>query len=460
MRPSSDLRGYQQRLIKRMYESDSLLAMLKMGAGKTIAALTAIEELIRDGHIRHALVIAPKRVAELVWKQEAAGWGHTKFLKIAVLTGDPKERRSRLENAQYRDITVCGIDNVQWLAEQLEKLSPDHPVFDLLVLDETSRFKDPKSKRGRALRRLAGQFDVRWGLTGTPRPNSLADLWGPMQLITAGSIWPKSFYRWRLQHFYPTDYNGYNWAPLLGHAEQIMAEAAAYSLTLDEGDMPELPPISILVDQIELPGQARTEYNSMERRLFAAGDVVAANAAIATGKLAQIVNGYVYGEGGVDDVRFIHGAKQEWLQEKLLDLDGEPALIVYEYVEDIRIIQAVAGDIPILGRCDTGAVEAWNARKIPYLGLHPASGGHGLNLQAGGSRMLWISPPWSAEMWDQTIARLHRPGQAAHVMVHVCVARDTVDEIKRARVIDKLTAQQAFENYLRRRAGAAHSHAL
>jgi SNF2 family DNA or RNA helicase len=188
--------------------------------------------------------------------------------------------------------------------------------------------------------------------------------------------------------------------------------------------------------------------------------VVAANAAIATGKLAQIVNGYVYGEGGVDDVRFIHGAKQEWLQEKLLDLDGEPALIVYEYVEDIRIIQAVAGDIPILGRCDTGAVEAWNARKIPYLGLHPASGGHGLNLQAGGSRMLWISPPWSAEMWDQTIARLHRPGQAAHVMVHVCVARDTVDEIKRARVIDKLTAQAAFENYLRRRSLAAHSHAL
>jgi hypothetical protein len=452
-RPKSDLRAYQNRVVTRFYESAGVLAVLKMGAGKTISALTAIRELIDDGEIRHALVIAPKRVAELVWKQEAEAWEHTSGLAVRVLTGTPAQRSAALGLSGAGDVTVCGIDNAQWLVEQLEKLPPDHPIFDLLVLDETSKFKDPKSKRAKALRGLIERFKNVWGLTGTPRPNSLLDLWGPMQLITRKKLWPRSFYKWQRDHFFMPDPYGYDWAVLPGHAETIMAEAAPWTMTLDDADMPELPQLSILLEPVELPPAAREAYDSMEKRLFT-GDVVAVNSAVAVGKLAQIANGFIYGGDSPYPVK-LHDAKRDWLEEKKEALGGEPAILVYEYIEDARLIGEVFGDPPVLGRGSSEkdarlAVEMWNRRQGQYLVIHPAAAGHGLNLQAGGSRMLWISPPWSAEMWDQTIARLHRPGQADHVMVHVCCATDTIDDAKRARVIDKLSAQAAFEAYLRR----------
>jgi SNF2 family DNA or RNA helicase len=453
VRTKDQLRPYQIRVVTRFYESASVLAVLKMGAGKTISALTAIEEMIGDTLIRHALVLAPKRVAELVWVQEAAAWEHTSTLDIEVAAGSPERRARILHGAATRDITVCGIDNAQWLVEQIESLSDDNRIFDLLVIDETSRFKDPKSKRGKALRSIIGRFKNVWGLTGTPRPNSAMDLWGPMQLVTRQQLWQRSFYAWQKEHFYMPDPYGYAWEPLPGHELILMGQAAPFTLTLGEDELPGLPELTVIEEQVELPGEARRAYDSMERRLFA-GDIVAVNSAVATGKLAQIANGYVYGEGGSQSVTTLHDAKLSWLAEKKADLDGEPALLVYEFVEDRELIREVFGDIPFLGSDGhdaAGAVDAWNARKLPYLGLHPASGGHGLNLQHGGRRQLWISPPWSAELWEQTVARLHRPGQGEHVMIHVCMARDTVDYLKRDRVIGKMDAQAAFENYLRAR---------
>jgi SNF2 family DNA or RNA helicase len=453
MRTKDQLRPYQNRVVTRFYESTAVLAVLKMGAGKTISALTAIEEMIGDTLIRHALVLAPKRVAELVWVQEAAAWEHTSTLDIEVAAGSPERRARILHGAATRDITVCGIDNAQWLVEQIESLSDDNRIFDLLVIDETSRFKDPKSKRGKALRSIIGRFKNVWGLTGTPRPNSAMDLWGPMQLVTRQQLWQRSFYAWQKEHFYMPDPYGYAWEPLPGHELILMGQAAPFTLTLGEDELPGLPELTVIEEQVELPGEARRYYDSMERRLFA-GDIVAVNSAVATGKLAQIANGYVYGEGGSQSVTTLHDAKLSWLAEKKADLDGEPALLVYEFVEDRELIREVFGDIPFLGSDGhdaAGAVDAWNARKLPYLGLHPASGGHGLNLQHGGRRQLWISPPWSAELWEQTVARLHRPGQGEHVMIHVCMARDTVDYLKRDRVIGKMDAQAAFENYLRAR---------
>ena len=191
-------------------------------------------------------------------------------------------------------------------------------------------------------------------------------------------------------------------------------------------------------------------------RLFAEVEdvtILAASAAVATGKLAQLANGFIYGRDGVAGVHRVHEEKAVWLQALVDDLDGEPLIIVYEYQEDIAMIRRLFGDVPYLGDGVTDArakiaVDAWNAGELPVFALHPASGGHGLNLQHGGSRMAWISPCWSAELWDQTIARIHRPGQTAHVMVHVCVATNTVDELKRMRVISKLSAQAAFEFYL------------
>ena len=458
MRQKHELRGYQQRVVKHLYEHDYALAVLKMGAGKTISTLTAAEELISDGVIRHALIIAPKRVATVVWPAEIEAWGHVAGMKYAVLDGGPERRRKLLDDVGQRQLTIIGIDNVQWLIEELKDFASDSVVWDCMVVDETSRLKDPTSKRAKALATIADRFKIRWGLTGTPAPNSLLDLFMPMKIISNGELWGKSFYKWQSQHFYPTDRNAYQWAPLHGHRERILADAATISIALSDGEMPDLPELSILVDEIRLPDDARRVYRQMERSLVARLDqqhasVLAASQAIATGKCAQIANGFIYDEDGAAGVQRIHSAKAEWISELVLGLDGEPAILVYEYQEDLALIRRLFGDIPYLGAGVSDnraqqAIEQWNRGELPLLALHPASGGHGLNLQAGGSRMVWIAPTWSAEMWDQTIARLHRPGQAAHVMVHVCVATDTVDELKRLRVISKLSQQQAFEVYL------------
>jgi len=461
MRPKSDLRGYQNRVVTKFYESDELLAVLKMGAGKTVAALTAIDELIRDDVIRHALIIAPKRVATITWPGEVKGWEHTCGLPFTVLEGSPVKRATLLHAAQPGQLTIVGIDNVQWLVDELAELPADHLLFDCLVIDETSRLKDPKSKRAKALAKIAGRFKIRWGLTGTPAPNSLLDLFTPAKILTNGKLWGKSFYKWQRERFYPIDRNGYNWRVLPGQDERIQEDIASISFALGDNDMPDLPELSILIDEVKLPDDARVAYRDMERKLLAevAEDtVLAASQAVATGKLAQMANGFVYGEGGNTDVSLLHSEKATWLEELVAGLDGEPVILVYEYREDLALIRRLFGNIPYLGagvtdKAAQAAVEAWNRGELPLFALHPASGGHGLNLQAGGSRMAWLSPTWSAELWDQTLARLHRPGQAGHVMVHVCCAVNTVDELKRLRVIGKLEAQQAFERYLSRAAG-------
>jgi len=456
MRKKSELRGYQDRVIKHLYENDEALAVLKMGAGKTVSTLTAIRELIDEGEIRHALVIAPKRVATIVWPAEIANWEHTYKLAYSVLEGPPTARMSRLRGAKERRLTIMGIDNVQWLVKEIEKWPADHPIWDCLVIDETSKLKDPTSKRAKALARIAGKFKMRWGLTGTPRPNSLMDLFTPLKIITDGRLWGKSFYKWRQLNCQALDYHGYQWKVMEHREAQILADAATVSIALGEGEMPDLPDISILVDEVKLPDDARHAYRDMEAKLLAkleSTNVLAKTQAVATGKLAQMANGFLYGDEGVVDTHPLHDEKADWLSELVEDLDGEPIILVYEYQADLALIRRLFGDVPYLGsgvsdKQAQQSVDDWNAGKTPILALHPASGGHGLNLQYGGSRMAWIAPTWSAEFWDQTIARIHRPGQPAHVMVHVCVAAGTVDELKRMRVIEKLSGQKAFERYL------------
>jgi hypothetical protein len=448
-------------VVTHLYEHDEAMAVLKVGAGKTISTLTAIHELIADRVIRHALVIAPKRVANIVWPDEVEQWAHTRYMSYAVLDGTPGNRFRHLAGAGSRDLTFIGIDNVQWLVDNLAAFEDDHPIFDCLVIDETSKLKDPKSQRAKALASIAGKFRIRWGLTGTPRPNSLMDLFTPAKILTDGKLWGRSFYKWQRDHFYPTDYKGYNWAVLPHHEEQLLADAASISVTLSDGDMPPMAEPLILIDEVVLPDAARQAYKDMERELFTAiegKDVLAQSRAVATGKLAQIANGYLYGEGGAADVSLMHLAKEEWLSSLVESLDGEPALLVYEYQQDMQVFARLFGKVPTLsGVSDEGGrkiVADWNDGKLPLLALHPASAGHGLNLQRGGYRQVWMSPPWSAELWEQTIGRLHRPGQKDRVMVHVCSARNTVDDLKRARVVGKLSAQAAFEAYLQQQVPA------
>ena len=352
---------------------------------------------------------------------------------------------------------MIGVDLVPWLVGELATLADDHPLFDVLVIDETSRLKDPSGKRARSLVKVAGRFRTRWGLTGTPRPNSSQDLFMPAAIITAGALWGRAFVPWQKRHFRPRDPFGREWAALPGAEERIAADFGSVAMTVADADMPDLPPLNVVVTPLELPDAVMATYRTMAQELFAtigARSIEAASALIATGKLAQLANGFLYA-AGADDPVFVHSLKIDWLRELVESLDGEPLLIAYEFIEDLRTIRRAFGAVPALGgptpaREAASLVAAWNAGTLPLLAFHPAAAGHGLNLQHGGSRMAWLSPSWSAELTEQAIARIYRPGQTQHVTIHVCVAAGTVDEMKRDRVIGKMSAQEAFRRHLER----------
>jgi hypothetical protein len=456
VRNASELRPYQQRIATHLYENSEALCVVRPGGGKTAAALMAITEMLRDEVIRQALIIAPKRVARSVWPEEIAAWAYTQDLSYALVVGTASQREYILrQGALYADLIIVGIDVVDWLIDQLVRYGPTEPIFDLLVIDEISKLRNPTGVRAKLLAKHAHRWRNIWGLSGTLRPSSSLDLFMPTRVITRGKLWGRSYYQWRQNHFYPTDYKGYVWEPKPHAEEQINSEIAPLTVTLREDEYPQLPELTILVDKVELPPPARRAYDSMHRRLMMQLDdknILAITAAVATGKLAQIANGFVYNEPKTETIA-LHDEKRAWLEDLIQDVEG-PLLLVYEFLEDLRMIQEVCGPMPYLGHnvTDAGsdaAIRAWNSGKLRFMAMHPASGGHGLNLQAGGADMAWISPPWSPEHWEQSIARLHRPGQGRHVMVRVCAAANTVDEMKIARVQNKMSAQQAFEQYLR-----------
>jgi hypothetical protein len=457
MRPASDLRPYQQDIIDFLYEHDEALCVVRPGGGKTIAALTAIKELVDSKVIRHALVLAPKRVARNVWPDEIEAWAHVNSLRYAILDGTPAQR-GMLMAPRYlhsRDLTIVGVDLAQWLMAEINQQPADSPVFDLLVIDEISKFRDPTGLRAKEVAKRAHKWKMIWGLTGTLRPSGVEDMFMPARIVTRAKLWGKSFYTWRQRNMYPLDFSGYRWGPLPGREDALNAEIAPHIVTLPDGAMPQIPPLTIIRDKVVLPPSARLQYDTMERKLFTRdGDhlITAASAGVATGKLAQAANGFMYDNNKI--AQALHDEKRDWLQETLEGAAG-PTIVVYEFLEDLQMIRELYGDVPYLGAgvSDSHSAEhikAWNAGQLPLLALHPAAGGHGLNLQHGGADMAWISPCWSPEYWEQTIARLHRSGQTRPVMVRICVATDTVDELKLARVNDKVDAQQAFEAYLRR----------
>jgi hypothetical protein len=390
-----------------------------------------------------------------VWPQEIASWPHLAHLRVAVLDGSAERRRSFLSVARAREVTVIGVDLVPWIVDELATVADDHPLFDALIIDETSRLKDPIGKRARALLKVAGRFRTRWGLTGTPRPNSSQDLFMPAAIITDGALWGRAFVPWQQRHFRPRDPFGRDWVALPGAEEEIATDFGTVAMTVADEDMPDLPPLNIVVTPLKLPDSVMATYRTMARELFATIEgrsIEAASPLIATGKLAQLANGFLY-DAGADDPVFVHSSKTDWLRELVESLDGEPLLIAYEFIEDLRTVRRAFGEVPALGGLTSAAeaarlVAAWNAGALPLLAFHPASAGHGLNLQFGGSRMAWLSPSWSAELTEQAIARIYRPGQTQHVTIHVCVAAGTVDEMKRDRVIGKMSAQEAFKRHL------------
>lgn len=456
MRPKSDLHGYQNRLITTLYENDAMIAIVPMGGGKTVSTLTAMQELLRDGHIRAGVVMAPKKVAKLVWPREVDEWEHLQGLRVVLVVGTPTQRKRLLDGPG--DVFVVGIDNTQWLTEEMETWEDDDPRFDLLAIDEISRYKSPTGKRSRALAFVADCFKMRWGLTGTPRPNSELDFYMQVRLIARRVIWPEAFINWRMLHFMPDDpYTQLSWHVREDHADRIKSDMASICCAVDPSELPPQPDLVPVEHWVDLPPRAAEAYKDMmdHHLLEAEGDVVIAlNAAVAAGKLDQIAQGFIYKDGETMEV--LHEEKLDALRDLLEGVAGEQAMITYWYKEDLLQIQRLLPmNNPVLGSITSDAraeraVDMWNAGDIQFLPVHPASAGHGLNCQKShAGHIIHYCPTWSAELFAQVSARIARQGNnRERVLNHMILARGTLDEVKLMRVAGKITKQEAFARYV------------
>lgn len=477
MRPESDLRQTQHEIADAIYEHDAQMVIAGMGAGKTCAALTAIDALIEDDIIDHALVVAPPHTLLNAWDREPLKWRHLCHLQHDTLLGGPEKRArawSRFRELDYLTISLH-------LCQALENELPTDLGRCMLLIDEPSFFKDARSKNGAALRRIAGRFQIRAAMTGTPRPNSYEDLWGPFQILSDSQLF-EPFDKWRRRNFMPEDPKGYRWSVHDFRARQIDETLAPYITSVDvELDLPDLNIGADFDIEVTLPGEARERYREMEDRLITevtpdlraflreAEDrsihlteeelenqiVAAMSQAVCSGKLSQIAQGYLYDEG--EALGSIHMEKRDALRDMLRECGGDPVMIWYGYRHDLDLIRSACGvkELPTLGNATAAKkaqkhIDRFGAGELPFLAAHPASAAHGIDgLQMGGRRHIWFCPPWSAEQYDQAIKRLHRPGQERAVFSHRIIARDTVDEVKRWRVEGKIAEQQGWSRLVR-----------
>lgn len=452
----SDMHPVQQRAVTVLYESDAVQAVIPMGGGKTVVTMTAIRELIDDGQIRCALGIAPNRVAKSVWPREPDYWEHLTDTRISLVSGTETERLAAL--AQDADVYMVPMQFIPWLVGWLKEQPLDSKFFDLLFVDESSKLKAPRGTWGKKLQGISRRWKTKWWLTGTPRPNGYVDQFRPLAILTGGKVWGTPLFdQWREKHFMKKDYEGFNWEIRPEHEARLIKKIASVTFTIDPADLPHRDTPNIVPVWVDLPPDAMRVYKEMEKKMVAKfGDDIAslaANRGVATGKLCQIAQGFLYADDGT--VRDLHAAKYDALMEMDDQLAGDPYVVVYGFTSDLHLMQDAWPGLPYLGGgvVDEQATQNendWNARKLPRLGLHPASAAHGLNLQRGGNQMIIYDLPWSPELYDQIIRRIDRPGQSGQVFVHPILARGTIDEVKYARVIERMDEQEAFRRYLRR----------
>ena len=417
---------------------------------KTVITLTAVNELIYDRfEVSRVLVIAPKRVAEDTWTREHKKWDHLRELRISEVLGTAAQRLRALE--QDADVYVIGRDNVVWLVDHYSKKK--HWPFDMIVIDELSSFKNPQAKRFRALRKILGVTQRVVGLTGTPSPNGLMDLWAQVYLLDRGERLGRTIGAYREKYFRAGARNGYvvyKWEPLKGAKEQIEEKISDICVSMSAADYLTLPERIDNVIPVKLTDAEMELYKRMEQDQLLQiedSDVVALNAAAVMTKLLQIANGSVYSMDGT--VVNIHDAKLEALQE-IIDTTDSPVLVFYSFKHDLdKILEAVSGARVLNGPED---IRDWNDGKVRVLLAHPASVGYGLNLQEGGHTIVWYGLTWSLELYQQANARLYRQGQEKPVIIHHLIAEGTVDEQAMAALQAKDTSQAALLAALKERA--------
>lgn len=427
------LHDYQLTAVEHIVENKHCALFLEMGLGKTISTLTAAKVLIYDElEISKILVIGPKRVVESVWDAECEKWEHIKHFRISKIIGSVKQRKEALR--KNADIYLISRDNIAWLCGLYGgSMLP----FDMLVIDELSSFKNPKSIRFKALRGVQPSFKRIVGLTGTPAPNGLIDLWSQIYLLDRGERLGKFITRYREEYFKAGKRNGaiiYKY-DIAGDGEsRIHEKIGDICMSMKAKDYLQLPGRIDNIIKIQMPPDIQAKYDKFEEeqvlQLFVGQPedegISALNAAALSNKLLQFANGAVYDEN--KDYHIMHNLKIEAAQEIIEDANGKSVLIAWTYRHDLyRLKEALKKYNPVELKTDKD-VKDWNAGKIQVMMMHPASGGHGLNLQSGGHIIIWFGQTWSLELEQQFNARLDRQGQEDVVIINKLVMAKTMDE--------------------------------
>ena len=428
----SNLHNYQTGAVDHIINNPFSGLFLDMGLGKTVSTLTAINRLLfEELAVRKVLVIAPKRVAETVWSMECEKWEHLKHLRISKITGPGEAKRKEALNAKA-DIYIIGRDNVAWLCGLYGGLTLP---FDMLVIDESSSFKSPKSLRFKALRRVQPSFDRVVLLTGTPAPNSLIDLWPQLYLLDRGERLGKTIGVYRDRYFSPNQRNGaiiYNYKLKNSGEEEIHRQISDVCMSMKATDYLDMPERIDNIIRLDLSPDIKKQYRDFERSQILElvedeGEITALNAAALSNKLLQFANGAVYDEN--KNVHEVHTAKLEAIEEIIENANGHPVLIAWTYRHDAaRLKKRLKKYDPVEFKTEQHYKD-WNAGKIKVMMMHPASGGHGLNLQEGGNIIVWFGQTWSLELYQQLNARLYRQGQKGNnVVIHHLAVSGSMDE--------------------------------
>ena len=403
--------------------------LLDMGLGKSVITLTAIRDLCLDSfQVRKVLVIGPLRVARDTWPAELRKWDHLKGLSFSVAVGTEVERKAALMQDVF--VYIINRENVQWLVEQ-SGLPFD---YDMVVIDELSSFKSHQAKRFRALMQVRPGVKRIVGLTGTPSSNGLMDLWAEFRLLDMGKRLGRYITHYRSRYFMPDKRNGmvvFSYRPLPGAEEQIYDAISDITVSMKATDHLQMPERMMNEVKVVLSDRERMVYEQMKKDLvvsFKGEEIDAGNAAALAGKLSQMANGAVYGEN--HKVFPIHNRKLDALEDIIESANGKPVLVAYWFKHDLERVEERLHRLHVpFARADKAeSIERWNRGELPVMLIHPASAGHGLNLQSGGSTLVWFGLTWSLELYQQTNARLWRQGQEHTVVIHHIIAAETIDE--------------------------------
>lgn len=440
----NNLHAYQRTAVEHIKEHPESALFLDMGLGKTVSTLTAIVDLINFFEVSKVLIVAPKRVAEMTWGDEVENWRHLNGLRVSVIKGTARQREAAAR--ADADIYTVSRDNLVWL---LQMWGGSKVPYDMMVLDELSSFKNHQSKRFKAAKIIRRSCNRVVGLTGTPAPNGLIDLWAQMYLVDGGVRLGKTITDYRANYFRPGAQNGgiiYEYKPLPTTENVLSEKIADITLSMKALEFLDMPELTYINNYVELSPKVKKQYDKFEEdqvlQLMQEEEITALSAAALSNKLLQFAGGAIYDADR--QVHGVHNEKLETLVEMIEAANGSPVLVAYNFQhEKARILEALKGfGAEALEGVDS--VRRWNNGEIPVLVTHPASAGHGLNMQKGGNRIIWFGVTWSLELYQQFNARLWRQGQRNGVFVHHIVTRGTIDE----KVIAALNGKAATQDGL------------